>query len=150
MSWDAPERCWQFLIGDDPPGGLPAVWASATRAVTRDLDCRRHGRRIGFRNVMWWIAADAGYIAVGFALAGDADVGAYQRCNSYRMGATAAQATVWMADDIQYQLAGHEFVQWPIAGRRILVPQMIDGQARWVDPKTDAVIARIGELCQTP
>ena len=136
--------------GDDPPGDLPAAWASATRAVTRDLGCRQHGRSIGFDNVMWKIAADDGSVCVGFALADDADVGAYQRCNSYRLDTTAAQATVWMADDVQYELTGYEFVQWPIAGRRILVPQIIDDQATWVDPKTDAVIAPIGELCQAP
>jgi hypothetical protein len=150
MSWDAPELCWQFLVGDDPPGDLPAAWASATRAVTRDLGCRQHGRSIGFDNVMWKIAADDGSVCVGFALADDADVGAYQRCNSYRLDTTAAQATVWMADDVQYELTGYEFVQWPIAGRRILMPQIIDDQATWVDPKTDAVIAPIGELCQAP
>jgi hypothetical protein len=150
MSWDAPELCWQFLVGDDPPGDLPAAWASATRAVTRDLGCRRHGRRISFDHVMWKIAADNGSVCVGFALAGDADVGAYQPCNNYRLDTTAAQATVWMADDVQYELTGYEFVQWPIAGRRILVPQIIDDQATWVDPKTDAVIAAIGELCQAP
>lgn len=147
MSWDAPELCWQFVVGDEPPGDLPAAWASATRAVSRDLGCRRHGRRISFDNVMWKIAADNGSVCVGFALAGDADVSAYQRCNSYRLDTTAAQATVWMADDVQYELTGYEFVQWPIAGRRILAPQIIDDKAAWVDPTTDAVIAPIGELC---
>jgi hypothetical protein len=29
-------------------------------------------------------------------------------------------------------------------------PQIIDDQAMWVEPKTDAVIAAIGELCQAP
>ncbi|WP_454792934.1 hypothetical protein [Mycolicibacterium lutetiense] len=116
MSWDAPELCWQFLVGDDPPSDLPAAWASATRAATRDLDCRRHGRPISFDNVMWKISAADGSVCVGFALAGDA----YQRCNSYRLDTTAAQATVWMADDVQYELTGYEFVQWPIAGHRIL------------------------------
>jgi len=41
-------------------------------------------------------------------------------------------------------------VQWPIAGRSIVVPQIIDDQAMWVEPKTDAGIAAIGELCQAP
>jgi hypothetical protein len=31
---------------------------------------------------------------------------------------------------------------------RILVPQIVDDQGTWVDPKTDAAIALIGELCQ--
>lgn len=150
MSWDAPELCWQFLIGDDPPGDLPAAWAAATRAVARDLGCRRHGRRISFDNVRWEIAADNGSVCVGFAPPGTTDIGAYLRGNDYRLETTAAQATVWMADDVQYELTGYEFVQWPIAGRHILVPRIVDDQAAWVDPKTNAVIAAIGELCQAP
>ncbi len=150
MSWDAPERRWEFPIGDDPPSDLPAAWASASRAVTRDLGCRRHGRRISFHNVWWTILTDHGFVCVGFALVGDADVSLYRRCNSYRLDTTAAQATVWMADDVQYELAGYEFVQWPIAGQHILIPQIIDDQAAWVDPKTDAVVAPVGELCQGP
>lgn len=147
MSRDTPELCWQFLVGDDPPSDLPAAWASATHAVTHDLGCRRHGQRIGFDNVMWKIAAHEGFVWVGFALAGDADVGAYQRCNSYRLETTAAQATVWLADDVQYELTGYEFVQWPSEGRRILAPRLIDGQATWVEPETDTVIGLIGALC---
>ena len=87
---------------------------------------------------------------MGYALAGDAEVGAYQRCNSYLLDTTAAQATVWEADDVQYELAGYEFEQWPNAGRRILAPRIIDDQATWVDPQTAAIIAPIGELCRAP
>jgi hypothetical protein len=89
--------------------------------------------------------ADDGSVCVGFALAGDADVYAYQRCLGYRLHTTAAQATAWIADDVQYELTGYESVQWPIAGRRILVPQIIDEQASWVDPTTHAVIAPVGQ-----
>jgi hypothetical protein len=147
MSWEAPDRCWQFAVGEEPPRDLPAAWASATRAVTRDLGCRRHGRTVSFRNVMWSILADHGAVCVGFALAGEADVGAYRRCMNYRLDATAAQALVWMADDVQYELAGYEFVQWPMAGRRILVPEIVDDRAVWVDPIAGTVVAAIGELC---
>lgn len=150
MSWDAPDRCWQFLIGDDPPTDLPAAWATATRAVTRDLGCRRHGRPVNFTNMGWCFLASGESVAVGFELAGDADVGAYQRCDGYRLETTAVQATVWLADDVQYELAGFEFVQWPIAGQRILIPRIINGQAVWVDPSIDTVIAPIGELCGAP
>lgn len=149
MSWDAPDLCWQFSVGNEPPDDLPVAWASATRAVAGDLGCRRNGRRIGFDNVMWKIASDNGWVCVGFALGGDADANAYQRCNSFRLDTTVAQATVWLADDVQSELAGYEFVQWPIAGTRVLVPLIIDNHATWVDPKTDAVIAPIGALCRT-
>jgi hypothetical protein len=147
MSWGAPDLRWQFAIGDDPPGDLPAAWASASRAVARDLGCRRHGRSISFHNVMWSILADDGAVCVGFALTGEADVGAYQRCLEYRLDATAAQAIVWMADDVQYELSGYEFVQWPFDGRRMLQAQIVDGRAVWVDPINGTVAAAIGELC---
>jgi hypothetical protein len=147
MAWSAPERRWRFGIGDDPPGEIPASWASATRAVTRDLSCRRHGRPISFCNVMWTIQVDHGFVSVGFALAGDADLGAYSRCKSYRLVTTAAQAAVWMADDIHEELAGYEFVQWPIANQRILDPRLVDDQAVWLDPATGAIVASIGGLC---
>ena len=96
---------------------------------------------------MWSILADHDAVCVGFALTGEADVGAYRRCMGYRLDATAAQALVWVADDVQYELAGYEFVQWPMAGRRILVPQIVGGRAAWVDPITGTAAAAIGELC---
>ncbi len=150
MSWDVPERRWEFPIGEDPPSDLPAAWASASRAVTRDLGCRLHGRRISFHNVFWTILTDNGSVCVGFELAGDADVSPYRRCLEYRLDTTTAQATVWMADDVQYELGGYEFVQWPIAGQHTLIARIIDDQAVWVDPKTGAVISPIGQLCRAP
>lgn len=150
MSWDVPDRFWRFAIGGDPPVDLPDAWATAVRAVTRDLDCRRQGRPITFANVEWRFVVSDEWVAVGFEAPGDADVGAYQRCLSYRLETSAAQALVWLADDVQYELAGFEFVQWPVAGRRILHPRIVDGYAVWVEPNTDAVTSPIGELCAGP
>ena len=147
MSWDAPDRCWRFAIGEDPPADLPAAWATAARAVTRDLNCRRQGRLISFTEVGWCVVVSDGWVAVGFEAIGDADVGGYQRCLSYRLETFAAQALVWLADDVQHQLTGFEFVQWPIAGQRVLAPRIVDDQAVWVDPSTNTVTAPIGELC---
>ena len=87
---------------------------------------------------------------VGFEANDDADVGGYQRCQSYRLETSAAQALVWLADDVQEQLNGQEFVQWPIAGQHVLAPRIIDGQAVWVEPSTNAVTAPIGELFAAP
>jgi hypothetical protein len=115
--------------------------------VTRDLDCRRHGRPITFANVGWCFVVSDEWLAVGFEAPSDAGLGAYQRCLSYRLETSAAHATVWLADDVQYELAGYEFVQWPIAGRRILDACIVDDHAVWVDPTTDTVTASIGQLC---
>lgn len=151
MPWDAPDRCWRFAVGEDPPADLPAAWATAARAVTHDLDCRQHGRLVSSTKVGWcFLVSDGGWIAVGFEANDDADVGGYQRCQSYRLETSAAQALVWLADDVQEQLNGQEFVQWPIAGQHVLAPRIIDGQAVWVEPSTNAVTAPIGELFAAP
>jgi hypothetical protein len=150
MSWDVPNRSWQFAIGDDSPADLPAAWAAAARAVTRDLDCRRHGRPITFTNVMWRFVVSGESVALGFEASGETDVGAYHRCMNYRLETSAPQALVWLAGDVQYELAGYEFVQWPIAGHRILDPRIVDDQAVWVEPSTNAITAPIGELRAAP
>jgi hypothetical protein len=147
MAWDAPDRCWRFAIDDDPPADLPAAWATATRAVTRDLDCRRHGRPITFANVKWSFVVSDEWVALGFEAPRHADVGSYQRCLSYLLETSPAQALVWLAHDVQYELTGYEFVQWPVAGQRILDPRIVDDHAVWVEPTTNTVTAPIGELC---
>ena len=96
---------------------------------------------------MWRFAVSDEWVALGFEAPRDAEVGAYQRCLSYRLETSAAQALVWLAGDVQYELAGYEFVQWPIAGQRILDPRIVNDQAVWVEPSTNTVTAPIGELC---
>jgi hypothetical protein len=102
-----------------PPGDM-SVWELARRSLTE-------------------LAALGG--------AGDADIRAHRRCRGYRLHTTAAQASVWMADEVQDELTGYEFMQWPIAGRHLLRPQLVDDQVSWLGPTTDTVIASIGDLC---
>lgn len=130
-------------MGDDPPGDLPDAWAAAARAVTRDLRCRRYGRPVSFTGMSWSLKVSDGAIAVGF----DGPIGAYHRCLGYLLETSTPQALVWLAGDVQYQLAGSEWVQWPIAGQHMLDPRLLDDHAVWVEPTTNAVVARIGELC---
>lgn len=130
-------------MGGDPPGDLPDAWAAAAGAVSRDLDCRRYGRLLSFHGMKWSFKASDAAIAVGF----DGPVGTYHRCMGYLLETSAPQALVWLAGDVQYKLAGTEWVQWPIAGRHMLDPRLVDDRAVWVEPKTNAVTARIGELC---
>ena len=58
-----------------------------------------------------------------------------------------AIATKIIAEGVQDNLAGYSFIQWPIEGQRILLPQLRDGRAVWIDPRHDAMVSRIGELC---
>ena len=97
---------------------------------------------------MWTIPADQGLVSLGFALAGEADVSAYRRRRGYCLMTTDAQASVWLAGEVQEELAGFEFVQWPISGERILQPRIVHEDACWVDPATGVVVARIGNLCR--
>ncbi|WP_431241055.1 hypothetical protein ACQ86B_28555 (plasmid) [Mycolicibacterium aichiense] len=143
MSWHVPDRWWRFAMGGDPPGDLPGSWAAAARAVTRDLVCRRYGRPIDFNGMRWSFKASDGAIAVGF----DGPVGTYHRCLGYLLETSAPQAIVWLAGDVQYELAGSEWVQWPIAGQHMLDPRIVDDHAIWVEPGTNALAAFIGELC---
>lgn len=148
MPWDAPDRQWRFAIGGDPPADLPPAWAIAAHAVACDLACRRHGSPIDFTKVSWgFVVSDNEWLAVGFRADTDADVGTYERCLGYRLLTSTAQATVWLADDVQEQLTGHEFVQWPIAEQRVLAARVVDGQAVWIDPGTNTAAAPIGDLC---
>lgn len=83
--------------------------------MTHDLECRRDGRPIIFANVMWRFVVSDEWVALGFEAPGDADVGAYQGCPSFRVETSRAQALGWLARDVQYELTGYEFVQWPVA-----------------------------------
>ncbi|GAY15355.1 hypothetical protein [Mycobacterium sp. shizuoka-1] len=150
MSWDVPDRLWRFGIGDDPPADLPAAWAEAAGAVTRDLRCLRHGRPITFAGVSWYFMVCGEAIAVSFDAPSTADVSPYRRCLGYLLETTAAQALLWLAGDVQYKLAGYEWVQWPMAGQRLLDPRLVDDHAVWVEVSTRSVIAPIGELCADP
>jgi hypothetical protein len=143
MSWDVPDRWWRFAIGDDPPVDLPDAWAAAAGAVSRDLDCRRYGRPISFSGMKWSFKVSDGAIAVGF----DGPIGVYHRCLGYLLETSAPQALVWLAGDVQYKLAGSEWVQWPIADGHMLDPRIVDDRAVWVVPSTNALTAPIGELC---
>ncbi|OBB08194.1 hypothetical protein A5668_13300 [Mycolicibacterium fortuitum] len=147
MLWDVPDRRLSFAVGANPPADLPDAWAAAARAVTRDLQCRRHGRPISFGNVGWRFVVADEWVAVGFDSPDDANVGTYESCMGYLWKTSAAQALVWLADDVQDHLAGYEFVQWPIAGQHMLRAELVDDDAVWLDTGTNAVVARIGELC---
>ena len=143
MSWDVPDRSWRFAMGGALPDDLPDAWAAAALAVSRDLDCRRYGRPLSLNGMNWSFKVSDEWIAVGF----DGPIGTYHRCRSYLEESSTSEAMVWLAGDVQYKLAGTEWVQWPIAGQHMLDPRIMDDHAVWVEPSTNAVAAPIGELC---
>jgi hypothetical protein len=55
-----------------------------------------------------------------------------------------------MADYIQEELAGHEYVQWPIAGHHILRAQIVNGEASWIDPTNDANVGTYRRSVRDP
>lgn len=88
-----------------------------------------------------------GSVAIGLAtLTDDADLGAFSAGRGFALETTSAQAMVWVASALQDELAGYEFVQWPSEGSRLLVPDLRDSTAVWVD-HTGRKVARIGALC---
>lgn len=68
--------------------------------------------------------------------------------NALSMETVFADAAVWVADAVQTNLAGYDFVQWPSRGRHLLVPRLRDGEPVWMDPHGDVTISRIGGLCK--
>ena len=150
VSWHAPDQCWRFAMGGNPPADLPHAWAVAADAVARDLHCRRHGRQVTLSNMSWRFVTSDGWLALGFEAPPGADIDSYERCMGSRVETSVAQAMVWLAEDVQYELTGYEFVQWPITGKRILEPRLIEDHAVWAEPGSNTVVAPIGELCTAP
>ena len=64
------------------------------------------------------------------------------------MDAPFNEAAVWVADTVQSDLAGYEFVQWPSQGQHMLLPRTRGDCPVWIDTHTDDTVAAIGELCQ--
>lgn len=145
---------WSFVIADDKPDfyespGMrfdpPGAWVDAVVAVARDLRCLRYGRDVQPDRLVWDLSVGAEY-AVTIGWTGTAGISGFSLCNGVAMDASFGEAAVWVADTAQTELAGYDFVQWPSRGRHLLRPRQVDGTPVWIDPHTDSVISRIGEL----
>jgi hypothetical protein len=153
MTASAPTKRWLVPLGTSPPDDLPEWWAFAVAAVSHDLGLRRHGRTIDLDHVVWNLASDADgsmYIGVVMASVGDLEPQWPGRTAGFLVETIAAQAAVWMAETVQDELAGYEFVQWPIHGQRLLLPRIVDGAAVWVDPSSGISVAPVGGLADEP
>ncbi|MBF6216152.1 hypothetical protein IU487_34730 [Nocardia puris] len=153
-----PDRLvWRFRVtGDEAelcecPGEAldpPQDWVAAVVAVARDLRCWRFGREIDPQRLLWELSVGGEYsMRVGWSTG--AGVGGFAVGHGLPLDASRCAAAVWVADVVQAELAGYEFVQWPSRGRHLLSPRQIDDSAVWIDPHTDAVVAQIGDLCAT-
>lgn len=124
----------------------PKAWVRALDAVARDLRCFRVGREVTLDRLVWEFEINSDYcVAIGWESANG--IGGFSRCDGMSMDAAYADATAWVAETVQTDLAGYEFVQWPSKGRQLLRAQAVETGARWVDPNDGTVVADIGSLC---
>jgi hypothetical protein len=97
-----------------------SVTGAALAAVAADLRCRRHGRAIGFDGVEWELSVVAdGWECIGMAtVTDDSDLGEFSIGRGFARETTPGQVKVWVAEVVQDELAGYEWVQWPSDGQR--------------------------------
>lgn len=145
-------RRWRIASEGQPPEDLPSPWATAVAAVSHDLHFRRYGRELDVEFVVWELTANAdGSIYIGMIIAPEPDgLRPFSGGSGFTVDASAAQATVWMAEKTQDELTGYEFVQWPIASQRLLAPTLRNGEAVWMDTSNRTVVAPIGALTSEP
>ncbi len=60
-----------------------------------------------------------------------------------------AEAAAWVAEVVQDNLAGYDFVQWPSRGRHLLLPRLRDGRPVWIDPHGDVIVSPHRPTVQT-
>jgi hypothetical protein len=135
-------------MNGSPPKDLPSPWATAVAAVSRDIRYRRHGREIDVELLVWELTINAnGSMYIGMAITSEpADLPSFAGGSGLPVDASAAQATVGVAETTQDELTGYEFVQWPIDGQRLLAPKIQNGEAVWVNTSTHTIVSPIGEL----
>lgn len=152
--WNQDSLIWGFVMSDSGPEvyespGMeaPEAWVSALEAVARDLRCLRYGREVHPDRLVWQLVIDSDY-AVTIGWEKSSGIGGFCRFEAMSMDASFGEAAVWVADTVQTNLAGYEFMQWPSQGHFMLVPCLRDGIPLWVDPHTDGATAAIGRLCE--
>ncbi|GAA1463046.1 hypothetical protein [Williamsia maris] len=148
------ELTWRIpLSGATEHPYLPLAWLAAVTAVGHDLRFRRYGRRcrLDDASVAWDLTlvvhGDSDFVNIGMSPTTTcADgFGGFSVGRGYILTATAAQATLWVAEAVQDDLAGYEFVQWPSNGGRLFAPEVRDERAVWVHPD-DSTTIPIGGL----
>lgn len=143
---------WRFPLyqgGGQPMGNPdfepPEAWMRALDAVARDLKCCRVGREVTLDRLVWEFEINSDYF-VGIGWGSVDGIGGFNRGEGMSMDASYADAAAWVAETVQTELAGYEFVQWPSKGRHLLSAQASETVGQWVDPHDGSVVADIGSL----
>ncbi|MGY4646459.1 hypothetical protein [Mycobacterium sp. URHB0021] len=149
MTFSEADRNWRIPLIGQAPSGAPDEWVAALAAVALDLRCRRHGREVSLSGVDWELTVmSEGWVSIGMVtVADDTDLYKFSIGRGHALETTTAQAMVWVAEVVQEELAGYEFVQWPSDGPRLLTADLRVCDAVWIDPSTDDVVSNIGALC---
>ncbi|MFC9514542.1 hypothetical protein ACFTSD_02300 [Nocardiaceae bacterium NPDC056970] len=152
--WNRDRLLWRIPLADsaseavDSPGfDPPEPWVRALAAVARDLRCLRFGTDVKIDRLEWSFAIDSEYrVSIGWEGAGG--ISGFTCGRGLTMDTKFVDAAVWVADTVQGELAGYDFVQWPSRGRHLLLPRSVAGEPVWVNPRGDVVIGPIGQLCE--
>lgn len=145
---------WRFGIAADEPDVVdmpgadiepPTVWVDAIITVATDLRVLRYGRVVDPDRLVWELAV-TGQDTVMIGWGTTAHVGGFRVGEGMQVETSFAAAAVWVADIAQTELGGYEFVQWPSRGEHALRPRETDRVPVWLDPRTERLIAPIGEL----
>ncbi|KJV03304.1 hypothetical protein [Rhodococcus sp. PML026] len=143
LVWQLPMYSSTVVPQNNPGFDPPAAWVRALDAVARDLECLRVGRQVSMHSLVWEFEINPDYcVIIGWSGGGFYGFG---RGDGMSMDADYPDAVEWVAETVQTELAGYEFVQWPSRGKHLLHPH----GAQWVDPQDNAVVADIGSLCST-
>ncbi|WP_338891945.1 hypothetical protein [Rhodococcus sovatensis] len=144
---------WRFPLyqGAGQPMGNPEFeppegWMRALDAVARDLKSFRAGREVTLDRLVWEFEINSDY-HVGIGWGSVDSIGGFNRGEGMSMDASYADAAAWVAEAVQMELAGYEFVQWLSKGRHLLSAQAGKTGAQWVDLHDGTVVADIGSLC---
>lgn len=157
MTSDYPFRVvasWTRRWGTDlwlGPSELPSNWSSAVTAVENDLRCWVRKKPLpDFADHTWEVLiTEFGGVKVQLRRHGLRGWnGDLMTVNPESVDLSTARATVHLADEVQGDLTGNAWIDWPSAGWDVLVPTVVDGIAMWVKKRDCRPIARIGRLCE--